>query len=153
MSKKYSSYDKNQLLCETFRKFALEENTWSEDQDPNLIDPPGRPEDEAEKDKWRNAGVNDQYISLSEVELNAVLGLVKKFLKSGEVQAKAEGLKGSKLTDALIAAGDVAYMEAKKGSWTELMHNFLYPDVEKLIDNGAAPATVSYALRNQGETP
>lgn len=40
MPKKYSSYDKNQLLCEAFRKFVLEEGKWGED--PCLNDKPSK---------------------------------------------------------------------------------------------------------------
>tara|TARA_R110000765_G_scaffold390198_1_gene482872 strand:- start:14 stop:526 length:513 start_codon:yes stop_codon:yes gene_type:complete len=170
MSKKYSSYDKNQLLCETFRKFALEENTWSEDQDPNLIDPPGRPEDEAKKAHGRNWGLKSQEIysgddndNLTIRDVPGVLAAIHKFLdQSGEAPSGAaeedfkEFFSSRKdLLDELIAQTKVPYMEAEEGSLSAAMHSSsLYNDVNNIkYFRLGGPDIVRSVLKHIGKTP
>tara|TARA_R110000824_G_scaffold17870_1_gene71648 strand:- start:2286 stop:2801 length:516 start_codon:yes stop_codon:yes gene_type:complete len=171
MSKKYSSYDKNQLLCETFRKFALEENTWSEDQDPNLIDPPGRPGKKRFDREERNAGVNDKYPgsslgSLTSKNVPAVLSAIQDFLKShlsdGPTENTPESFReffaGNQEISAadMIEASTVSYLGEDAGPLTIAMHDLNLFDKIRHIQHfpEGEPTVVAAVLSSiQRKTP
>ena len=134
-SKKYSSFEKQQRLTEGFRRFVLEEDGWGED--PHLSDPPEYPGEEFDRNRERNAGVNDKSSgslgSLTPENVPAVLSAIQGFLKSylsdgpteNTPQSFQEFFAGNQEISAadMIEASTVSYLGEDAGPLTIAMHD------------------------------
>ena len=159
MTKKYSSYDKQTLLCEKFRRFVEGDDAWT----PDPYGRPGRgdrvwtgkfsPGEKSTERNWglknSGSGGGDQEGKLTTDHIPPVLGAIQGFLKDHLQNAPIANTVDAfqtffadkqELLDDLIAQTQVAYMSAEGGSLSAAMHKSnLYNDIRDIqhFDFGA----------------
>jgi hypothetical protein len=167
-SKKYSSFDKQQVLTETFRAFVKEAREW--DSIGGRYVTPYEDTKSKERADDRNWGLKSREIysgddndNLTTRDVPDVLAAIHKFLdQSGEAPSGAaeedfkEFFSSRKdLLDELIAQTKVPYMEAEEGSLSAAMHSSsLYNDVNNIkYFRLGGPDIVRSVLKHIGKTP
>jgi len=171
MSKKYSSNDKDKLLCEVFRDF-IQSESW--ETDPNPYAKAGSKVwtgrgDPGWKSRERNAGVEREYghgyddddgsVSVNLSHIPAVLKVLHAFMKNNLPEAPAGPTaeafadffaQRADLLDELMDATRIAYVSSRGHVLASALHkNDVYEDINKIeYFRQTAPTVVRSILKH-----